>query len=231
MLKSILDATGLPQNFTRFKTELQDQVDAQIGAVKSAGQHTARAGIWGAVAGVMALAALIIGLFLIYALLEPRTGRAGALAIMFAVLAIGTLVGALAAKKSMADIPPRPQLKFPQFFKDAPPSESGENALPTPMHKNETLLSPRGTSTNDPLFNWLFSVVRNKVPTPATGDVHIDEFISVVKPKAERAVSEAMVKVVDRLRNGDRKTIFAILGTAVFAGVLASRGKRGKHST
>lgn len=228
MLKSILNATGIPQNLERFRTELEREASVQIQSVKSVGSHIAMASIWGFIAVVLVILALITGVFLAYALLEPLYGRVGALSVIFVVLAIISLSGAMIARAKVAAIPARPELKLPHLFQEATHVASSESPYTSTSSNNDLVMKSPGSLSGDPLFNWLFSVARDAAPTPATGDQRIDQLFSVLKPKAEIIASEAMTKVVDRLRHGDRKTMVAILGSAVLAGLLASRGKRGK---
>lgn len=56
-----------------------------------------------------------------------------------------------------------------------------------------------------------------------TGSQQVDQLLTTLKPKAEAVASEAMSIAVEKLRNGDRKTMIGILGAAAFLGWIASR--------
>lgn len=218
MLKSVLNATGIPQNIERVKSELEQTASVQKHYFKAAAGHVAAASIWGAIGAVSGLFAIGTGLFLLYALLVPYLGPAGALFVLFLALIVVAVVGVMIAKGKFADIPKQPELKMPELFKQMPAVASP--VRPDPVYS--------GSFASAPLSRWLFGVARDAAPGMLVGNPQIAQLISGFRPEAERAADAVMSNITDRLRYGDRKTMVAILGAAAFTGWLASRAARDK---
>ena len=225
MLKSILRATGILQNLERVKSELEQEANIQLKSAKITSKHLAMISVWALVSAFVGILAVIVGICLGYALLAPIYGSAVALGLLFVLLVILALGAALIVRSKLAEIPPRPPLKFPQIMEDSSAERVAERPKdPSWSHALRSDNSmPATSNTSDPLFNWLFSVARDAAPSGNTGNPQVDQLFTTLKPKAEAVASEAMSIAVERLRHGDRKTMLAILGGAAFVGWLASR--------
>jgi hypothetical protein len=225
MLKSILNATGIIQNLERVKSELEQEANVQLQSAKTIGGHIAMISVWALISGIVGLLALIVAICLVYALLAPLYGPVTALAVLFLLLVIVSLVGAAIVWSKAAKIPIRPQLKLPQILQASSTGAAADS--PSVSSWSHTSRAgdpvPPSSLTADPLFNWLFSVARDAAPSGNTGNQQVDLLFTALKPKAEAVASEAMTIAVERLRHGDRKTMIAILGAAALVGWIASR--------
>lgn len=223
MLKSIFNATGIPQNIERFRNEIGVEVAAQFLSAKAFVGHLAIVSVWVLVTVMTGLLAILTGLALLFIVVEPYFGRAWALAFLFVCLTIFSMGGLLFARAKAAAIPPLPALKLPALFPIEPPIARQYSPQARDDSPFKTSIPP---DVNDPLFNWLFSLVREATPWAGSGDQRIDQLLVALKPQAELVATQAIAKAVDQLRDGDRRTKLAILGTAILAGVLISRIRR-----
>jgi hypothetical protein len=225
MLRSLLHATGIIQNLERVKSELEREANIQLESAKTISEHIAVISVWALVSVIVGILAVIVAICLIYAWLAPIYGPVTALGVLFLLLALFSVIGAVIVRSKYAQIPARPSLKLPRILKPSVPGAAAERPSVASWSNSRRMDDPEYPSSvaGDPLFNWLFSVAREAAPSGKTGNQQVDQLFNTLKPKAEAVASEAMNIAVERLRHGDRKTMIAILGGAVFVGWMASR--------
>jgi hypothetical protein len=228
MLKSILHATGIIQNLERVKSELEREANIQLESAKTISKHIAVISVWALVSVIVGIIAIIVAICLIYAWLAPTYGPVTALAVLFLLLALFSVIAVVIARSKYAQIPAQPSLKLPRILEPSVPGAAAERPSVSSWSNSGKMDDPEYPSNvaGDPLFNWLFSVAREAAPSGKTGNQQVDQLFTTLKPKAEAVASEAMTIAVERLRHGDRKTMIAILGGAVFVGWMASRRRK-----
>ena len=227
MFKSLLNATGITQNIERVKTELALEVNTQINSARDMGRQTAMAAVWGLVAGLFGLLALITVLMLLYAWIAPIYGPVAAYAVILVLLLAIAIAGVLNARQKLRDMPVRKPLVLPKLYIETPTPSVAPHAS-EPARPASVYAASSSNIRSDPIFSWLFSLVKQAAPSGHTGQPQIDDLVTKLRPQAEVAANEAMLKAVDQLRYGNRKTMFAILGVAAVTGWFVSSRGRGR---
>jgi hypothetical protein len=84
----------------------------------------------------------------------------------------------------------------------------------------------KGEDLVEPLLVLLGPYLRR----PVTGHSAIDSFIDKIAIKAEGTTNEAVERAADLVRNGNRATMWSVLGTVTLLGWLIARGAQPSHS-
>jgi hypothetical protein len=219
MLQQILHITGLDRKLETLKHKLEHQANQAIGHVKSVAIQFAVAAALGTAAAIFALMTLVTGLVAMFAWLQPAYGTLIAIGSVAAVLASITLILSLSAIAIAKKEPS--SFETPEFVEVGEPNDSETPPIPRAARAEHPSAYSRLSSPE--VINSIFGVVGHLTRSARTGIGPVDNVIRAIEPEAELATKEAVARAARLVQTGDRKTMFAILGTAAALGWLAAK--------
>jgi uncharacterized membrane protein YqjE len=227
MLQSVLHLTGLDQKLQALKDRLEGQAQGLIQHGKAVAIQAAIVAGLAAGAAIIALMAIVALLIIVYLWLEPQLGSMGAMAVVaggLLVVCAGLAIAAVVISRQEA----------PDMIRDTSESKGAGSETPAvtqgkvaPVgYETPTYVAPppRPISTED--LDSVFAVAGKIARMPHTGIEPVDNMIQALAPKAEEATKEAVTRAAHLVRYGDRTTVMAILGTAVFLGWAMTKADR-----
>jgi hypothetical protein len=220
MLRQLLLITGLEERLQAAKRRVEARAEGLIQHSKAVATQVAVASALATIAVVVLLLAVVCGLAALFMWLKPQVGELAATGIvgglLLALAAILAICAAAIFRKETpmiapADIPIQP------VAPDAGP-DVGLAAAPP-----ETFAAPPRRPVSVDEVDAIFSLAGRYGSMPQTGIEPIDNLVRAVAPKAEEATKEALARAANLVREGDRTTVFTILGAAVAAGWLLTK--------
>jgi hypothetical protein len=211
MFRSILHLTGIDQKLQAFKDNIESQAQSVLQQTKAVATQVGLVAAMGFGASILLLMAIVAALAVLYLWLAPQLGPIAAMAIVTGgLLAVGGGL-ALAAmstgrKISVGATPDQPKIVDPV---------KNPAAI---VAKPAALLEPPRQPVTAADVDSVFAVAGRFSRLPHTGIEPVDAMILALAPKAEDVTREAVARAANLVRDGDRKTMLAILATALAVG-------------
>jgi hypothetical protein len=183
-------------------------------------------------ASIFLLLALVVGLVALFHWAELHYGPNTGLALVASALWI---LAALCAGMALSYIhasPGEPLLTSAAFASPPRQTQSALSVSASGTTESAASASPyqaapiKGEELVEPLLVLLGPYLR----WPVTGHPAIDSFLGQIATKAEGTTNEAVGRAADLIRNGNRATMWSILGATTLVGWLIARGARPSHS-
>lgn len=215
----LLNALGLRQNAARIQHELQDELNIQLETIGRQVSHSAKAGAF-SFAALMSGAITVVFVFLsFYKLLAPYLGAAGSAGVL-AILGLVITAGLVSmARGQLQTMPSRKSVEIPQLYVPV------ETATPPPLHER----NQRGAETARPsgdlsglVSSFLVDEMQRKLET-GSASATVKNLSAAIGPEARPIIAEAVQGLESQLAHSSAGRKYAILGAAVFAGILLSR--------
>jgi hypothetical protein len=183
-------------------------------------------------ASIFLLLALIVGLVALFHWAELHYGPYTGLALVASALLILAALCVGIALSYMPSSSDEPVLTSGAFTSPPRHTQSAPSASPTGPTEGVASVSSyqaapiKGEDLVEPLLVLLGPYLRR----PVTGHPAIDSFIDQIAIKAEGTTNEAVGRAADLVRNGNRATMWSVLGTVTLLGWLIARGAQPSHS-
>jgi uncharacterized membrane protein YqjE len=227
MLGSILRITGLESALKSAENRIEDRAQSLIQEGKAVAIQTLIAASLATGAVMLALMALVAALIILFLWLEPQIGSIAALGLVAGILlVIGIIlaVGAIMVGRSETPLAAARTAEPAATTTDIPAAPTSEEKTPTAAFEPLAFAQspPTQPVTADDVES-LFAIGAQFARLPHTGIESVDDVLRAIAPKAEDAAREAVVHAAHLVRNGDRSTMLAMLGTAVVIGWAMTR--------
>lgn len=234
MFFKLLNLAGIDINAKIAELRADFELKAQRVSERAAVKARNLALIAGLFAGasIFLLLALVVGLVVLFHWAEshygPYTGL-GLVALALLILAVLCVALALSYMPSSSD---EPVLTSDAFTSPPRHTQSAPSAGPSTTTEGVAFASSyqaapiKGEDLVEPLLVLLGPYLRR----PVTGHSAIDSFIDKIAIKAEGTTNEAVERAADLVRNGNRATMWSVLGTVTLLGWLIARGAQPSHS-
>ena len=183
-------------------------------------------------ASIFLLLALIVGLVALFHWAELHYGPYTGLALVASALLILAALCVGIALSYMPSSSDEPVLTSGAFTSPPRHTQSAPSASPTGPTEGVASASSyqaapiKGEDLVEPLLVLLGPYLRR----PVTGHPAIDSFIDQIAIKAEGTTNEAVGRAADLVRNGNRATMWSVLGAVTLLGWLIARGAQPSHS-
>jgi hypothetical protein len=183
-------------------------------------------------ASIFLLLALVVGLVALFHWAEFHYGPYTGLALVAsALLILAALCAGIALSYIHSDTG-EPLLTSAAFASPTRQTQSAPSVGATGTTESAASASPypaapiKGEDLVEPLLVLLGPYLR----WPVTSHPAIDSFLGQIATKAEGTTSEAVGRAADLIRNGNRATMWSILGAATLVGWLIAHGAGPPHS-
>ena len=228
MLRALLQISGIEQRLLALKSAVETRAEDLMRQGQSLALQLAIAAALAIGAVTFLLLAFIGALAALYLWLAPKMGDVSAMGVV-----VGLLLILAVALATTAAVVGRRDIPRAQRAPVAPPaSASVHNETPQSAAAGVT---PAPPLVPDPVpephlrissadADALLTLSRRFIRVPQTGVAPLDELLTTLTPKTEEAARDAIVRAATLVRNGDRTTMFTILGSAVAAGWLLTKG-------
>lgn len=212
MLRSILQILGIEQKLHAIEDRIEGEAQSILRQGKAAAIQIGFVAEMGIVAAIFAFMAVVAGLGSLYFWLEPQFGPAAAMGMIAGGLLVvggGFAIATVLASRRVSTVVTEAESK---------PVQKTESA-PTPVVAERVpLVEPSQRSVTAAEVDSLFAAAGQFARLPRTGIEPVDKVIQALAPKAEEATREAVAHAANLVRHGDRKTVLAILGSAIVLG-------------
>jgi hypothetical protein len=229
MFQQILYLTGIDKKLEALKNDLEAKANDSVALVKGIAIQVAVAAALAVAAAICGVLAIGAGLIAMFVWLQPIYGTLAAVGIVTGVIALVTLILVFSAIKvakkktkreiRLPDLPSRPAVAIAEPVAPARSATASYGA----SGATESLRVPRyaasPTDTSETL-DAVFAMARKFAKLPRTGLEPVDEFISVMEPRAAAATKEMAGRAATLIQTGDRTTMVAIVGAAAAVGWL-----------
>jgi len=212
MLSSILQILGVEQKLHAIEDSIEDKAQTILRQGKAAAFQIGFVAEMGIVAVIFAFMALVAGLGSLYFWLAPQFGPAAAMGMIAGGLLVvggGFAIATVVASKRVSTVVTEAESK---------PVEKADSAPKSVIAERVPLVEPPRRPVTTAEVDSLFAVAGQFARLPRTGIEPVDKVIQALAPKAEEATREAVAHAANLVRHGDRKTVLAILGSAVVLG-------------
>jgi len=211
MLSSILRILGVEQKLHAIEDSIEDKAQAILRQGKAAAFQIGFVAEMGIAAVIFTFMALVAGLGSLYFWLAPQFGPVAAMGMIAGGLVVvggGFAIATVLASKKVSTVVTEAESK---------PVEKADSAPKSVIAERVPLVEPpRPVTTAE--VDSLFAMAGEFARLPRTGIEPVDKMIQALAPKAEEATREAVAHAANLVRHGDRKTVLAILGSAVVLG-------------
>lgn len=212
MLSSILQILGVEQKLHAIEDSIEDKAQTILRQGKAAAFQIGFVAEMGIGAVIFAFMALVAGLGSLYFWLAPQFGPAAAMGMIAGGLLVvggGFAIATVLASKRVSTVVTEAEAK---------PVEKADSAPKSVIAERVPLVEPPRRPVTTAEVDSLFAVAGQFARLPRTGIEPVDKVIQALAPKAEEATREAVAHAANLVRHGDRKTVLAILGSAVVLG-------------
>jgi uncharacterized membrane protein YbaN (DUF454 family) len=224
----ISQSLGISQNAKRFQTQLSEELNLQTHLLGRIVSDSTKLVAISVAAAIVAIFALAVTIALIYQLLEPEMGSAGALAIIALVLGLFGLGLVLLANKISRDIPKLKPITIPPIYVPEEPIADSAPRQPyqygqTRYSSNETVPNSNGMSpATSQLSDFLMSELRDKF-YKSSFDKSIKSFATTFSGNSDELGRDAIHGLEQQLAQSSTTKKYAILAAAMTAGFLLSK--------
>jgi hypothetical protein len=226
MLFKILKLFGLdvPAKVAEAKSVIEQRIEEVADYAKQVTQTAAVIAALSAVAAILAAMAVGVGLFALYRVIAESYGVNAGLGVVAGVLIAAALVLFLIARTKGASLSKR------HIFKPSTPSVTAAASAPTPAiiplpvnaSASAALAGAPAESAGD-LIEPLAFLLAKYVKYPTLGHPVLNEIVGKLRMSSRSTTDEAVERVADLVRHGDRTQLLTLLGGAAFVGWLLAR--------
>jgi hypothetical protein len=222
MLFKILKLFGLdvPAKVAEAKSVIEQRVEEVADYAKQVTQTAAVIAALSAVAAILAAMAVGVSLFALYRVIAESYGVDAGLGVVAGVLVAAALVLFLIARTKRASSSNR------HIFKPSTPPATAAPApaaIPVPVHiPSRAALPGAPADTAGDLIEPLAFLLGKYVKYPTLGHPVLNEIVGNLRMSARGTTDEAVGRVADLVRHGDRTQLLTLLGGAAFVGWLNS---------
>jgi hypothetical protein len=225
MLFKILKLFGLdvPAKVAEAKSVIEQRIEEAADYAKQVTQTAAVIAALSAVAAILAAMAVGVGLFALYRVIAESYGVNAGLGVVAGVLIAAALALFLIARTKGASLSER------HIFKPSTPSVTAAASAPTPAIipvpvnvSTRAALAAPADSAGD-LIEPLAFLLAKYVKYPTLGHPVLNEIVGKLRMSARSTTDEAVERVADLVRHGDRTQLLTLLGGAAFVGWLLAR--------
>jgi hypothetical protein len=225
MLFKILKLFGLdvPAKVAEAKSVIEQRIEEVADYAKQVTQTAAVIAALSAVAAILAAMAVGVGLFALYRVIAESYGVNAGLGVVAGVLIAAALVLFLIARTKGASLSKR------HIFKPSTPSVTAAASAPTPAiipvpvnASTHAALAAPADSAGD-LIEPLAFLLAKYVKYPTLGHPVLNEIVGKLRMSSRSTTDEAVERVADLVRHGDRTQLLTLLGGAAFVGWLLAR--------
>jgi hypothetical protein len=222
MLFKILKLFGLdiPAKVAEAKSVIEQRVEEVADYAKQVARTAAVIAALSAVAAILVAMAVGVGLFALYRVIAESYGVNAGLGVVAAVLIAVALVLFLIARTKGASLSNR------RIFKPRPVmAASTPAAIPVPVNAptRAALAGAPADSAGGDLIEPLTFLLAKYVKYPTLGHPVLNEIVGKLRMSARGSADEAVERVADLVRHGDRTQLLTLLGGAAFFGWLLAR--------
>jgi hypothetical protein len=183
-------------------------------------------------ASIFLLLALVVGLVALFHWAEFHYGPYTGLALVAsALLILAALCAGIALSYIHSDTG-EPLLTSAAFAWPPRQTQSAPSVSASGTTESAASASPyQGAPINgEDLVEPLLVLLGPYLRWPVTGHPAIDSFLTQIATKAEGTTNEAVGRAANLVRNGNRATMWSILGATTLVGWLIARGAHPSHS-
>jgi hypothetical protein len=227
MLFKILKLFGLdaPAKLAAAKSEIEQRVEELADYAKQVTQTAAVIAALSAVAGVLVVTALGVGLFALYRVVAESYGVNAGLGVVAALLVVAALILFLIVRTKGEALSNR------RVFKPSTPFATAAGSSPAPavapaapaQFPSPAAFAERPADSAGDLIEPVAFLLAKYVKYPVLGHPVLDELLGSLRMSARGAANEAVERAANLVRNGDRTQLLILLGGAAFAGWLLAR--------
>jgi hypothetical protein len=226
MLFKILKLFGLdvPAKVAEAKSVIEQRIEEVADYAKQVTQTATVIAALSAFAAILAAMAIGVGLFALYRVIAESYGVNAGLGVVAGVLIVAALVLFLIARTKGASLSKR------HIFKPSTPSVKAAASAPTPAvipvpvnaSTRAALAGAPADSAGD-LIEPLAFLLAKYVKYPTMRHPVLNELVAKLRMSARGSADEAIERVADLVRHGDRTQLLTLLGGAAFVGWLLAR--------
>jgi hypothetical protein len=229
MLFKILKMFGLdvPAKVVEAKSVIEQRFEEVADYAKQAARTAALIAALSAVAAILAAMAVGVGVFALYRVIAESYGVNVGLGVVAAVLIAAALVLFLIARTKGASFSNR------HIFKPSTPSVTAAASAPTPAiipvpvnAPTRAALAGAPADSADLIEPFAFLLAKY-VKYPTLGHPVLNEIVGKLRISARGTTDEAVERMADLVRHGDRTQLLTLLGGAAFVGWLLARQNPG----
>ena len=223
MLFKMLKLFGfdIPAKVAESKSVIEQRVEEVADYAKQVTQTAALIAALSAVAAILAAMAVGVGLFALYRVIAESYGVNTGLGVVAAVLIAAALALFLIARTKGASLSNRRIFK-PSTRPVIAASTPAAIAVPVNAPTRAALAGAPADSARN-LIEPLTLLLAKYVKYPTLGHPVLNEIVGKLRMSACGATDEAVERVADLVRHGDRTQLLTLLGGAAFVGWLLAR--------
>jgi hypothetical protein len=223
LLKRLSGSLGISQNADRFQSQLQNELNVQLHVLKRVAAVSAKAMILGLAAVITGVFTSVLAVMLVYQLLVPHTGSAGALAIVGGTFALCSLLLTLKVIELLRNSPKLQRITFPKIYVPV------ENVEQAPLNGSSLNGSSRNeydsklsADSSTALSGFMLDELQRRFYDSSL-DSSVKNFASSFGGDSRRIAEDVLHSAEENLATAGTSKKYAILAMAVAAGYLASR--------
>jgi ABC-type multidrug transport system fused ATPase/permease subunit len=231
MFFKLLKLLGLdvPAKIAAVRVEFEERVELAKANVNQAAQAAAVLAALFVLGGLAALAALGVGLIALYSWVSLNYGQfygfaavGGALVLIAAIMFTCAVIKANSWSDESANRTAVKQLELAQTHAERVAAAAEANEGPTIRSLSPPTQSLESTSASDSV-ELLTLILSKMIKFPTLGNPLLDELLVHLRVSARGVADEAVQGVAHTVRYGERRQLFATLGSAMLVGWLLGR--------
>jgi hypothetical protein len=226
MLFNIMKLFGFdaPAKLAAAKSAIEQRVEEVADYAKQVTQTAAVIAALSAIAGILVVTALGVGLFALYRAVAESYGVNAGLGVVAALLLATALILLLIARTKGESLSNRRVFTSTPFTTaaDSSPAPAVAPAAPAQVPSPPAFAEAPAGSAGD-LIEPVAFLLAKYVKYPALGHPVLDELLGNLRMSARGTANEAVERAANLVRYGDRTQLLILLGGAMFVGWLLAR--------